>query len=163
MFVYVNRNENLQDKSCAKWWGEPTPQRKLQIVERVQWIWWNSLKSGNTKLMIYNQQNSKPIVGTYSYHRRTFFTAYFSLKHNCVDYKRSRWYFEQHLDLKWWHTHTSYSIYSELLISASTFTETKNLQRENCAIWWGEPTPLRKFQTIELVWWIWQNSLVVKI
>jgi hypothetical protein len=91
------------------------------------------------------------------------FTAYFSLKHNCVDYKRSRWYFEQHLDLKWWHTHTSYSIYSELLISPSTFTETKNLQHENCAIWWGEPTPLRKFQTIELVWWIWQNSLVVKI
>ena len=51
-----------------------TPQRIFQTVERVRWIWQNSLKTSYTKLMIYDWWNSKPIVGIDSYHRHTSFS-----------------------------------------------------------------------------------------
>jgi hypothetical protein len=58
---------------------EPTPQKKFQTVEHVRWIWWNSLKSENTKFTIYKLQNSKSIVGMDSYHWRDLFHIQLSL------------------------------------------------------------------------------------
>jgi hypothetical protein len=63
--------KTLQHESCVKWGDEPTPRRKYQTVEHVKRIWWNSLKSENTKFI--SLRNSKPIVGMDLYHQHIFF------------------------------------------------------------------------------------------